>query len=69
MCRENVEVDAQIREMQDHLECVELRCRELEDEKRKLQYNLNCAETELNRLKRGVVRLIAAYGGETSCIL
>ena len=66
MCCEDRERehDAQIREMQDHLEAVELRCRELEDEKRKLQYKLNCAESELNRLKRGVVRLVAYYGGD-----
>ena len=53
MCREDHERehDAEIREMRDHLDCVELRCRELEDEKR-------------NRLKRGIVRLVASYGGE-----
>lgn len=66
MCREDRERehDAEIREMRDHLDCVELRCRELEEEKRKLQHNLNCAESELNRLKRGIVRLVASYGGE-----
>ena len=66
MCREDHERehDAEIREMRDHIDCVELRCRELEDEKRKLQHNLNCAESELNRLKRGIVRLVASYGGE-----
>lgn len=66
MCREDRERgrDAEIREMRDHLDCVELRCRELEDEKRKLQHTLNCTESELNRLKRGVVRLVASYGGD-----
>lgn len=66
MCPEERERerDAHIREMQDHLESVELRCRELEDEKRKLQYTLNCTESELNRLKRGIMRLVASYGGD-----
>lgn len=64
MCCEDRERNAEIREMQDHLKCVELRCRELEDEKRKLQHNLDCTESELNRLKCGVVRLVTSYGGD-----
>lgn len=68
MCR-NHETDDRIKEIQDHLECAELRCRELEDEKRKLQYALNCAESELNRLKRGIIRIVQDFGGEPPCSL
>jgi len=69
MCRNEREEDPRVREMQDHLECVEMHCKELEDENQKLHYNLNCAESELKRLKRGIIRIVVGFGGEPPCSL
>lgn len=69
MCRNEHEVDDRIKEMQDYIDCTRLRCKELEDENRKLHHALNCAESELKRLKRGIIRIVQDFGGEPPCSL